>query len=159
MVVRVTNTGRRTIPNVAVTVTNPSFGDAAQSFGLLIPAQGQGQPIIANRSRPIWIVMREPGPCAYSCRNGGPGGAATEYTDTWALGRLAPGATARFDWRVEAVRAGRFAVRWQVAASLNGHAKAVNAAGQAAAGRLQVRISSSPRRAYVKNDGQVVYSP
>lgn len=158
-VVSVTNTSRRAIPNVAVTVTNPRFGDAAQSFGMLLPENGQGQPIIANRSRPIWIVMQAPGPCGYSCKLSGPGAAATAYTDTWALGRLAPGKTARFDWRLEAVQAGKFAVRYQVAAGLNGYAKAVDGSGRPVSGRFEVTISGRPQSTYVKNDGQVTYSP
>ena len=47
---------------------------------------------VANPSRPIWIVDRAPGPCRYSCRNGGQGAAVTAYSNTWALGRLKPGA-------------------------------------------------------------------
>ena len=66
--VTVRNTGHRTIPNVAVTVTNPRYGSAAQSFGTLLAPNAAGQPILASRSRPVWIINRAPGPCGYSCR-------------------------------------------------------------------------------------------
>ena len=92
------NIGTRAIPNVAVTVLNPRYGTAAQAFGTLIKANRAGQPILASRSRPVWIIDQAPGPCGYSCRSRGPGGAATAYTNTWALGRLAPGHTAVFRW-------------------------------------------------------------
>jgi uncharacterized repeat protein (TIGR01451 family) len=156
--VTVRNTGRATIPNVAVTVTNPKFGSAAQAFGLLIPANGPGQPILASRSRPVWIVNQAPGPCGYSCRNRGPGAAATAYSDTWALGRLAPGRTATFQWRLTAVQAGAYTVEYQVAAGLNGYAKAVLSGGTAARGSYHVRISSAPPPTTVEPNGQVVES-
>jgi len=108
MVVSVKNTSNRTMPDVAVTVTNPRYGDAAQSFGLLIPKPGTGQPLLASRSRPIWIINRAPGACGYSCKALGPGGAATAYTDTWALGALPPGKTATFEWHLTAIQAGTF---------------------------------------------------
>jgi hypothetical protein len=158
-VVSVKNTSGRTIPDVAVTVTNPKFGDTAQSFGYLLPVGGQGQPIIANRSRPIWIVTQAPGPCRYSCRKGGPGAAASAYTDTWSLGRLAPGRTARFAWKLTATEAGTFEVEYQIAAGLNGYAKAVDRSGRAVVGRYRVTISGRPQSTYVKSNGQVVYSP
>jgi hypothetical protein len=158
-VVSVKNTGKATIPDVAVTVTNPKYGDAAQSFGVLIPESGAGQPILASRSRPGWIIDQAPGPCGYSCKNRGPGGAATAYTDTWALGRLAPGQTAKFDWHLTAVQAGSYMVQYQVAAGLNGYAKAVTAANKPASGSYAVTITPAPRSAYVENNGTVVYTP
>lgn len=160
-VVAVTNAGRRTIPDVAVSIVNPRVGTAAQSFGYLLPQPAPGQPLIANRSRPVWIVMRNPGRCRYGCRNLGPGGAATAYSNTWALGRLTAGQTARFRWRVEAVKAGHWRVRYEVAAGLNGYAKAevVGASGHRPASHTyNVRILAAPRIAHVKRDGQVVYS-
>ncbi len=59
------------------------------------------------------------------CRNRGPGGAATAYANTWALGRLAPGHTVAFRWRLTAVEAGPYAVEYEVAPALNSSAKAV----------------------------------
>jgi hypothetical protein len=159
LVIYVRNAGSATIPNVAVTITNPRYGTAAQAFGILLPPTGQGQPILASRSRPVWIIDRAPGRCGYSCRQGGAGAAVTAYSNTWALGRLRPGHTARFDWHVTAIKPGRYVVRYRVAAGLNGVAKAVSRTGHPASGSFVVRISSAPRRAYVKANGTVVYSP
>ncbi len=158
LVIAVRNTGTRTIPDIAVTITNPAAGTAAQAFGTLIAEPSPGQPVLAGRSRPVWVVDRAPGPCQYSCRQGGPGGAATAYSNTWALGRLAPGQTARFDWAVTAVQPGSYTVHYVVAAGLSGKPKAVGAGGGPVSGDLRVTISQKPRQAYVNNNGQVVYS-
>jgi hypothetical protein len=154
--VTVRNTGHRTIPNVAVTVTNPRYGSAAQSFGTLLAPSAAGQPILASRSRPVWIINRAPGPCGYSCRHRGPGAAATAYSDTWALGRLEPGHTATFQWRLTAIQAGAYTVEYQIAAGLNGYAKAVLSGGAPARGRYRVTISATPPQTTVQSDGQVV---
>lgn len=158
LVVAVKNVGRATIPNVAVTLTNPKYGTAAQALGTLIAPTQSGQPIIANRSRPIWIINQGPGPCGYSCKNLGAGAGATAYSNTWALGELKPGQTVRFAWHVTAVAAGSYEVRYQVAADLEGGARATTRNGHPAVGQLTVRISGTPLHPIVKPDGQVVYT-
>jgi hypothetical protein len=155
LMVSVKNVGSHAIPNVAVTVLNPRYGSAAQAFGTLIQANASGQPILASRSRPIWIVDQAPGPCGYSCHNRGPGAAATAYSNTWALGRLAPGHTAVFRWKLTAVQAGAYRVEYEVAAGLNGYAKAVLSGGSAARGHFDVRITSAPPLVTVHGNGRV----
>ena len=154
--VRITNLGSRALPNVAVTVLNPRFGSAAQAFGTLIPSNAAGQPILAGRSRPVWIINRAPGPCRYSCRHRGPGGAATAYSNTWALGRLAPGRAVTFTWQLTAVDPGSYTVEYEVAAGLNGYAKAVLRSGAPARGRVRVRIAAAPPNVTVQSNGRVV---
>lgn len=159
MVIAVRNAGRATIPDVAVTVTTVPYGTAAQSFGTLIAKPPPGQPILASRSRPVWIVDQPPGPCLYSCQQGGPGGSVTADSDTWALGKLRPGQTARFDWAVTAVQPGSYRLRYVIAAGLAGKAKAVLAGrGGRVQGTFEVKVSSKPRQAYVNNDGKIVYT-
>lgn len=158
LVIDVRNTGSKAIPNVAVTISNPRYGNAAQSFGKLIPPSGQGKPILASRSRPVWIVTRNPGVGAAAITAGGAGGAATANTNTWALGRLAPGAGARFAWSLTAVQPGRYTVAYTVAPGLTGNARAVIAHGRPAAGRLRARISSAPRHVFVTTGGKIVHS-
>jgi hypothetical protein len=154
LLISVRNIGRATIPNVAVTITDPRWGAAAQPFSTLIPA-GAG---LASRSRPVWIIDRPPGACRFGCPQGGPGGAATAYANTWALGPLAPGHAARFAWVLTAVAAGRFLVAYRVAAGLNPAARAVLPGNRPAAGVFAVTILRRPRRSYVENNGRVVYS-
>lgn len=155
LVIFVRNIGTATIPNIAVTITNPRYGTAAQPFSTLIAPQ----PGLASRSRPVWIIDRPPGVCLFACLQGGPGGAATAYANTWALGRLAPGQTATFAWALTAVQPGRYAVAYRVAAALDGSGRAVLPGGLPAAGVFRATIVRQPRTAYVENNGQVVYSP
>lgn len=162
MVIAVRNASNKTIPNVAVTVCNvtcrypapPGEGTSAQAF-----AENLNMPYLANPSRPVWIVDRPPGQCTYSCQSGGAGGAVTAYSNTWALGSLRPGATATFDWGVTAVVPGHHVVAWEIAAGLNGKAKAVLSDGSTPSGAFTVDISSAPAQSYVNGAGQVVSTP
>jgi hypothetical protein len=154
-----TNMGNKTIPNIAITITDGTptdrnLGTQAQAFQELLNMPG-----LASHSRPVWIIDQAPGPCGYSCQQGAPGGAATSYSNTWALGPLGPGKTATFDWHLTAVQPGTHYVYWQVAAGLNGKAKAVNSAGIAPAGSFTINISHKPAQAYVDNNGKVVTTP
>jgi hypothetical protein len=159
MVIAVHNTGHRTIPNVAVSVCNTTCaahakrgqGTTVQAFSYAI---GKA-PNLANASRPIWIVLRPPGKCGYSCRNLGPGAAVTAYSNTWALGRLAPGHTARFVWTVTPVKSGRFTVAWEVAAALKAPNRATLAGGRPARGTLVANVLTKPPHYVVGPGGQV----
>jgi hypothetical protein len=159
LVIAVHNSGRKTIPDVAVTICNVTCtypapkgeGTSAAAF-----ASNISQPYVANPSRPVWIVDSGPGHCGYSCKNGGAGAGVTAYSNTWALGALKPGRTVRFDWAVTAVSAGKHVVAWQVAAGLNGKAKAVLADGSRPEGTFSVHIDSEPRQSFVDNKGQIV---
>ncbi len=159
LVIVVRNAGHKTIPNVAVSICNVTCsatagsgeGTSAAAF-----AQNLDQPYLANPSRPVWIIDRPPGPCEYSCRNGGQGAWVTAYSNTWAAGSLKPGHSARFDWGVTAVAPGQHVVAWEVAAGLNGKAKAVLTGGGRPQGTFQVHITRVPQRSYVNNNGQVV---
>src|SRR3954468_10806302 len=99
MVVEVRNAGTKTVPNVAVTV-DPGFTRRSERQDL------------ADPTRPVWIVDTDPV------------GGITAYTNTWALGPLKPGRSARFVWKVTAVQPGTHEVHYRVAAGLNGKAKA-----------------------------------
>jgi len=130
-VIAVRNTGHETVPNVAVTVD--SFAARSEQAGL------------ADPERAVWII------------DSSPRGGDTAYTNTWALGRLAPGQTRRFVWRVTAVQAGTHTVKWQVAAGLNGKAKATLVGNRAPAGSVTVDVSSKPAQAHVDpKTGRVV---
>ncbi len=153
------NSGAKTIPDVAVTICNVTCaypapkgeGTSAAAFSADLNQSG-----LANPSRPIWVVERGPGPCRYSCRNGGAGAGVTAYSNTWALGALHPGRTVSFDWTLTAVARGHHVVAWEVAAGLNGKARAVLADGSRPHGTFPVQISSKPAQSYVNNNGQIV---
>ncbi len=159
LVIEVRNAGRKAIPDVAVTICNVTCGypapkgegSSSQAFGADI-----NQTYLANSSRPLWVIDSGPGSCGYSCHNGGQGAAVTAYSNTWALGRLAPGKTARFDWAVTAVQSGKHVVAWEVAAGLNGRAKAVLSNGSPPRGTFAVKVNQAPAQSYVNNNGQIV---
>src|SRR5262249_52982781 len=101
LVIAVHNSGHKAIPNVAVTLCNVTCAYPAPKGEGTSPqavAADNNQPHLANPSRPLGGVDRGPGACNYSCPNGGQGGGVTAYANTWALGRLRPGQTARFEW-------------------------------------------------------------
>jgi hypothetical protein len=160
LVIEVRNAGHVTIPNIAVTITDPPYGTAAAAFGALI----QPQPGLASRSRPVWVVNRPPqppsDPCGYSCAQGGLGGGVTAYSNTWALGRLAPGQTYRFDWALTAVQPGTYRVHYRVAAGLDGNYLAVMPGGgrRPVQGTFHVTILKPPLQGHVTGSGSVTYS-
>jgi hypothetical protein len=155
LVVAVRNSGTKTIPNVAVTITNPVSGTAADVFGYVVKTTGSTKGL-ASRSRPVWVIDQGPGACLYSCQYGGAGGAITAYSGTWALGALKPGATATFNWGVTAVRSGTYQIEYRVAAGLNGKAEAVLSDGSRPVGTFKVTIHGAPEQSYVNNQGQVI---
>jgi hypothetical protein len=153
LVIAVSNAGSQTIPDIAVTITDPTLKapTSVAAFGSNLSAPG-----LASGSRAVWIVDRAPGPCGYSCRSGGAGGAAGAYANTWALGALAPGATATFDWGVTAVKPGTHVVEYQIAAGLSARARAVLSGGGKPVGRFRVTVRSAPKQQYVSDRGQIV---
>src|SRR3954469_10074184 len=130
MVITVKNVDTKTIPNVAVTV---------KSFD-----QTKNDPSLADPRRPQFIV------------NTGPGGGDTAYVGTSALGPLKPGQTKTFKWDVTAVVAGKYELKYAVAAGLNGKAKAVLASGGAPTGVFTGHISNKAPDTKVADDGKTV---
>jgi len=129
--IEVRNAGDRTIPNVAVTVKGFNTRDT--------------EPGLADPSRAAWIV------------DAGPRGGDTAYVGTWALGKLPPGRSRTFEWRVTPTKAGLYDVRYEIAAGLNGKAKARARNGNRPGGRFTVRVSGKPADAKVDpNTGRVI---
>jgi hypothetical protein len=131
LVIAVRNTGDKTVPDVAVTVD--AFAARSERTDL------------ADPERPVWIV------------DAPPEGSTTAYTNTYALGPLAAGATKRFVWRLTPVQPGTHRLQYRVAAGLTGRAKAVLAGDRAPERAITVRIASRPASARVDPDtGAVV---
>jgi hypothetical protein len=165
MVITVRNAGSKPIPDIAVTITDAGAGTSAQPFAEDLHTAG-----LADASRAVWIVDQAPCPAAArdKCapigtggarQTGGPGGAVTAYSNTWAMGRLAAGHSTTFRWGVTAVQPGVHVIHYRIAAGLSGKAKAVTAAGQPVAGRFVVNIATKPRQSYVNDAGQIVNVP
>jgi hypothetical protein len=140
--IAIRNAGDKAVPNVAVTVESD---EAEQTAAAAAFAEASDQPGLADPSRPVWVL------------DTAPHGGITAYTNTWALGQLAPNQTKTFVWRVTAVKGGVHAIKYKVAAGLNGKAKAVLAGGnEEPTGTFTVNVSNKPADARVGPDGQVI---
>jgi hypothetical protein len=139
MIVTVRNDDTKAAPNVAVTVeTDPSkAGQGTVAFG-----QRVDDSRLADNERPVWIV------------NEGPPGGDSAATNTWALGRLGAGETKTFTWKVTAVEAGSYTLRYRISPGLAGKAKL--ASGGRTDGLFKVTIDDKPVPARVNDKGQVV---
>jgi hypothetical protein len=161
LVIEVTNSDQRTIPNVAVTICNVTChypapigeGTSVKPFAAYLDMPG-----VASHSRPVWVIDQPPGVCGYSCANGGAGSDFTADANTWAAGSLKPGQTATFTWGVTAVAPGHYTVAWEVSAGIYGKATAVLQDGSAPQGAFAVDIAHSPAQSYVNDVGKIVTS-
>ena len=109
----------RTIPDVAVVV---------RGLQRKLPAGDNGNGMIADRNRPIWIVDAPPA--------GGP----TAFSDTWALGPLPAGEERTFTWKLTPVIAGDHEITWSVAGDLV-EGGPVEATGGDADGAIDVAVA------------------
>jgi hypothetical protein len=131
--ITVRNAGSKTIPNLAVTVKGLSIRDT--------------QPGLADPNRPVWII------------DSGPRGGDTAYVGTWALGAVRPHASRTFTWRLTPTKTGVYDVRYEIAAGLNGKAKARTRDGGRPTGSFTIRVSGKPADARVDpKTGKVVRS-
>ncbi len=159
LTIAVRNTGRKTIPDIAVTICNISCasltsvtGDVRASVLGEHPPEVPGQPVASDLGR-----RPATGSVQLQLQERRPGRRSHGLQRTWALGRLRPGQTARFDWKVTAVSPGRHVVAWEVAAGLNGRARAVlSSGGGLPHGSFAVDVANKPAQSYVNNSGQVV---
>ena len=136
----VTNVTQETAPNVAVTLD--SFNYRSNYLHL------------AARERPIWLIESGPGPVTTTPLSTEkvaiPGGAQTANVNTWSLGALAPGKTARFVWHVVPLEAGVHLLHFAITPSL-GNAKGLQYA------EFRAHIASAPPGTYVDpKTGEVV---
>jgi hypothetical protein len=83
-------------------------------------------------------------------------GAEAAQTDTFSFGPLAPGDSKNIVWRVTPVVAGTYTVHYELAAGLNGKAKAVTPDGGRVEGEFVVTINNTPPAARVDDAGNVV---
>jgi hypothetical protein len=146
LVIKVRNAGTKTIPNIAVTVDGFS--------------RRKDDPDLADPNRPIFVINGQPKEIGGfpESKEAAPEGGETAYVSTWALGKLKAGREKTFRWSVTAVDAGRFRIKYKVAAGLDGKAKAVDANGNPPAGVFAGTISDEPPDARVAEDGETVVS-
>jgi hypothetical protein len=145
LVITVRNPGKKTIPNIAVTVDGFDFR--------------KDEPDLADPERPQFIingVPREIGGFPES-QEAAPGGCTTAYVNTWACGPLKAGKQRSFRWNVTAVVAGPYKVDYRVAAGLTGKASATGPdGGPAPRGTFRGTVSNTVPKARVADDGKTV---
>jgi hypothetical protein len=159
MRIAIRNTGKKTVPAVAVTVSIAGKQGQASSlpFGIHDP-----QPELAQPDRPVW-VLAEGSPriagtdnptVAGNVKN--PGGTETANPKTFDLGSLAAGKTVEAEWQLSAVKAGKYTVLWSVDAGLSGEAKAKTSGGVQPGGSFTAMIDQQPPESEVTDSGEVV---
>ena len=165
LVIAVRNTGSKAIPNIAVTICNVTCAYPAP------PGEGTSAAAFAQdlrRSR-TWPTRRgrcgsstgRPGPCTLQLPERRPGRrGVTAYSNTWALGRLAPGRRRTFDWARDRGRAGP--PRRRLAGRRRAERQGQGGAGRRLAARTarsRSTSSTAPAQSYVNNNGQIVTTP
>jgi hypothetical protein len=160
---KIKNVGDQTIPDLAVTIytrpapTAKSEPKGGSSFDIRVD-----QPGLANPNRPVWILEQgypkliTPGVTLKNLATAPAVGAAAAQTDTFQFGAVRSGESKDIVWRVTPVRAGTYTVHYEVAAGLQGKAKAVTADGSPVEGEFAATITSkTPGTTCVKGTRQV----
>jgi len=150
------NVGDKVIPNLVVTIyTGEQKAEGAFNIRL-------NQPGLANPSRPVWILENEypkvlTAGIKRSQLDKAPGyGVEAGRQNNFQFGTLQPGETREIVWRVTPVKGGTYTVHYQVAAGLEGKAKAVTKDGGPVKGQFVVTISTKPPSTCVNDNGQIV---
>jgi hypothetical protein len=152
----VRNAGDQQIPDLAVTINT---GDQLSQGPFSVRSE---QPGLADPNRPVWILeegypkLVESGVSDKELDDAPTAGAAAAQTNTFSFGPLADGETKDIDWRVTPVQPGTYTVHYELAAGLNGKAKAVTPDGDPVSGEFVVTITDKPPRASVDDAGKVV---
>lgn len=150
LILGVENVGDETVPELAFTIETDD-GTADGSF-----KKRSDQPGLANPNRSVWILenkfpreVGEPPPPGLS-------GGTRAQTNTYGFGPLEPGETREIIWRVTPVKAGTYTLSYEVAAGLDGNARAVTASGDEVKGSFNVTITDKPPKARVNGKGEVI---
>jgi hypothetical protein len=150
------NAGDEDVPDLAVTIFT---GDQPSSGSFSVRSD---QPGLADPNRPVWIL--ENGfpklvtPQVKDLETAPPAGAEAAQTNTFSFGAVPPGDSKDIVWRVTPVQAGTYTVHYELAAGLNGKAKAVTRDGGPVEGEFVVTITDKPPQARVNSAGEVEIS-
>jgi len=144
------NDGDKKVPVLVVTIS--IAGKQGESSSLPF-AVHDPTPGLAQADRPVWVLA-----ATYPRLQGSsePGGASTSNNKTFAFGPLKPGQTTSAVWKLSAVRAGKYTLRYSVAAGLGGKAKAETSGGVAPGGSIGTEITTELPDTEVTDSGEVV---
>jgi hypothetical protein len=148
LVIRVENTGSKTIPNANVTVEG-------FDYRVTDPEDPRrDDPTLADPNRPVFVIngkIKEIGG-VQDAQLQAPNGSQTAYVNTYSLGKLRAGRAKTFRWNVTAVKAGDYRIRYRVNAGLDGKARAVGDV----TGSFSGTISEAAPDARIAEDGETV---
>lgn len=153
MRIGVRNSGHKTLPALTINVSIGGKQGESSSlpFGYRDPEPGLAQP-----DRPVWVLSSGyPKVTGSSAR----GPIEPALKKTFDFGPLKPGATTEAIWKLSAVKAGKFAVLYEIGAGLSGTGKAQTAGDSEAGGSFTVRIGTAPPNTEVTDSGEVVEVP
>jgi hypothetical protein len=149
----VRNEGERAIPALTTTfaIAGEEGRDSKLPFGFRNP-----QPDLAQPDRPVWVLSEKYPRLAGSPD---PAGAQSSNAKTFDFGRLEPGEAVEAVWQLNAVKAGRFELLYEVGVGLDGGATAETPSGGDPGGSFAVRITDVPPETVVTDSGQVIPAP
>ena len=142
------NSGDETIPDLAVTIYT---GDVKADGAFNVRSD---QEDLADPNRPVWILendypkILEEGASTKDLDSAPTAGAETSSTNTYTFGELPAGEEIHVVFRVTPVVPGTYTVHYEVAAGLDGKARAVTDLGEPVVGEFVATITDSrrPRR-------------
>jgi hypothetical protein len=150
------NTGDETIPDLAVTIYT---GDVKADGAFNVRSEQEG---LADPNRPVWILENDypkilaEGETTKDLDSAPTAGAETSSTNTYAFGELPAGEEIHAVFRVTPIVAGTYTVHYEVAAGLDGKAKAVTDTGERVEGEFVATITDKPSATKVDEDGNIV---
>ncbi len=150
------NSGDETIPDLALTIYT---GDVKADGAFNMRSTQEG---LADPNRPVWILendypkILEDGASAKDLDSAPTAGAETSSTNTYTFGELPAGEEVHAVFRVTPVVSGTYTVHYEVAAGLDGKARAVTDTGEPVEGEFVATITDKPAAAKVDEDGNVV---
>ncbi len=150
------NSGDEAIPDLAVTIYT---GDEKADGAFNVRSSQEG---LADPNRPVWILENEypkiveASTAAKDLDSEPTAGAETASTNTYTFGELAAGDTIRVVFRVTPVVPGTYTVHYEVAAGLDGKARAVTDSGEPVEGEFVATITDKPKATAVDEQGRVV---
>ncbi len=150
------NAGTEDIPDLAVTIYT---GDEKADGAFNVRSQQQG---LADPNRPVWILendypkILEEGASTKDLDSAPTAGAESSSTNTYTFGELPAGESIHTVFRVTPVKGGTYTVHYEVAAGLDGNARATTEDGAPVEGEFVATISTKPPQARVTESGEVV---
>jgi hypothetical protein len=150
MKIDITNTGKKTVPTLTVTMNiEGEEGEAAR-----IPfAVHTTQPGLANADRPVWVLSANYPRLSGSTTRAG---AETSAPKTYSFGAVKPGKSVEAVWKLSAVRPGKYTVAYEIDAGLDGEAKAKTSGGVAPGGSFVADITTALPETEVNAAGEIV---